>query len=392
MPRTFLQRARDGLAGVLVLSLLAEVSAIARGTEDPSPAVAFRSLLQAREAGSEPARNAALAAFTRLPPGATRLLLEPLAAPGAPLDEGRAALDVLGRIGVPGDVALVVRFQRDELQHELEGTILSIASRDPRALNALDELLLGIPTGARAAAVRAVERLGTPLAAGWLGRCVERAPDVRGEALARLGRLVQDLNRPAPDEAYAAVRGVLAGAESESLSDAIIAAGRMEDADAIPHLFAILRTGTPGTRADAAWALERITTLRFGDQVQRWDTWYATEQAWWRDESETAFTALVDGDRAERITALLAIGRLHGWRHKLAREVAQVLQDPNPEVARLAAQVLGRLDSRYVGAALARALERPEPEVVHEAWLTLRNTTRKDLPSDPAAWRALFAQ
>jgi hypothetical protein len=188
------------------------------------------------------------------------------------------------------------------------------------------------------------------------------------------------------------VRDVLAGADSESLRAAIVASGRMEDADAIPHLIAILRTGSTGPGTDAVWSLERITGLRLGREVQRWDAWYAREQDWWREESSAAFAALDGGSRAERVTALLAIGKLQGWRHKLAAEVAPSLQDPDPEVARLAAQVLRNLGSRYVGAALVRALERPESAVVREVWRALRSTTRKDLPSDPAAWRVLFPE
>ncbi len=391
MLATILRRARLGLVAVILLPMMASATAAPQPRPDQqSAAAAFQALVEARRDGSTRGREAALAELVTLSAQERRDLIERLAVPGTPDGIARAALDVLGRAGTPRDPAIALRFLRAGLEVEVEDTIASIATRDPRTLNVLDEILRDLPTEARAILVRAVERVGTPAAAGWLGRCIERASDVRGEALARLGRLAQELGKPPPADVYTAVRNVLAGADSESLRAAIIAAGRLEDADAIPHLIAILRTGAPGSRADAKWSLGLITGLRLGDQIVRWDAWYATEQEWWREESESAFTALDSGDRAERVTALLAIGKLHAWRHKLASEVAPALQDPDPEVARLAAQVLGRMNSRYVGAALARAMERPEAEVVHEAWRTLRSTTRKDLPSDPAAWRALF--
>jgi len=357
-----------------------------------TPAAAFAELVAARSGGNPAECEAALVALAGFPHALVRAAIESAAARDRSDEDARAGLAVLERIGLAGDLPLAPILWRPGSEEELEHAVLSIARRDARSLTVLEGLARAVAPEVRIAFVHAVEGLGTIEAVSWMARCAERLPDVRSEALARLGRLAQGLPYPAPDDALAVVRGNLAGFGSESLRDAVIAAGRMEDGESIPHLIALLREEDAGLRADAAWSLERISGLHLRDRADRWEDWYEVELDWWRERSDAAFAELESRDRAACTCALLEIAGRRMSRDRLSLRVAPLLEDADPWIAQLAAQTLRTLRSKVACAALVVALERPEPEIGLEAWRALRSITRKDLPRDVEAWRSVFGR
>ncbi len=357
-----------------------------------TPAAAFAEFVASRDSGLDVAAEDALARLAALPHAQVRAVLEQAAAPGRGAEEARAGLALLGRAGDSSDLPLAPLLARPGSEDDLERAVLAVARRDARSLAVLDVVARSVTPDVRLAILKAVEGLGSLEAASWIARCAERKPDIRPEALARLGRLAQALPHPAPEDALAVVRGVLGGLGAESLRDAVIAAGRMEDGEAIPYLIPLLREDDRGLRADAAWALERISGLHLRDRAERWEAWCAAEQAWWCDRADAAFAGLESADPAARTHALLEIAGKRMSRDRLSLRVLPLLEDPDAAVAALAAQTLRGLCSKVACAALVRALERPEPAVGGEAWQALRAITRKDLPLDAAAWRATCAR
>jgi hypothetical protein len=392
MLANLLQRAPLWIAAVILLPILAGAStAPGPRAEEPSVSSAFAALVEARREKLD-ARARGRAGRAREPAAHVGARwIEALAVPGTPDDTARAALDVLSRAGAARDAAIALLFLRAGLEGDVEDTIRSMAARDPRTLAVLDGLVQELSVEARTVLVRAVERVATRRRdlAGALRRASARRArrSARAAGTPRAGP-----GQPPADGVYSVVRDVLAGSDSESLRAAIVASGRMEDADAIPHLIAILRTGAMGASTDAVWSLERITGLRLGREVQRWDTWYAREQDWWREESSTTFSALDHGKpggarhgaaRDRQAPRLAPQARRRGRAVAAgSRPGGGPARGPDPAGIELALRRRG----------LAQALERPEPAVVREAWRTLRSTTRKDLPSEPAAWRALFPE
>lgn len=359
--------------------------------EATNAAAAFARFVEARRAESTADADAALGALSQRPLAELHAVLESAAAPGRPDEVAIAATLVLGRFGTASELALAPALYREEAREEFDSAVLAVARRDARALHVLDGAARTASTEVRSAFVRAVEGLATTEAASWIARCAERAPDVRGEALARLGRLAQQLAQPVSDDVFAVVRNVLGGVASDALRDAVIAAGRMEDGDAIPYLVPLLREENAGLRADAAWALERISGLELREHAESWEVWYAQQTTWWREHSDAAFADLEGATPALRIRGLLEVGPRRLSRDRISLRVVPLLEDPDPGVARLAAATLRALRSRVAVPALLDALERPEPVVGAAAWDALRAITRKDLPNDVAAWRAACA-
>jgi hypothetical protein len=357
-------------------------------TEPRTAAAAFVALVGARDSGDESGIQAAVNVLATFPRVEIRAVIERAALPGVGDETARAGLVVLERFGQADDLAFAAALLRAGSEEDLERAVLAVARRDRRALAVLEGLLRHVRTDVRVAFLRAVDGLGSLQAVVWIARCGEHSADVRGEALARLGRLAESLAHPAPEEALSLVHGVLGGIDGVGLRDAVIAAGRIEDGDSVPYLIALLSEGDPGLRADAAWSLQRITGLLLRERKERWEDWYASELEWWRERSQQAFAELESGDRGACTRALLEISSHHSSRDVLSLRVIPLLLDPVPEVARLAAQSLRVLQSKVACAALVAALERPEPEVAKEAWLALRAITRKDLPNDAALWRA----
>lgn len=382
--------ARTSIA-IAVLSLC--VAAEARGepdlgAESRTASAAFDVLIEARRAESSAEAESALIALGAFPRADLHTILERAAAPGAADDAAEAALAVLERFGHADDLLFAGALHRPSADVALEQAVLGVVRRDERALAVLEGASRAVTQAVRIAFVRAVEQLETLDAASWIARCAQRAPDVRAEAIARLGRLSESLPHPAPDEALDLVHSVLGGIPTDGLRDAIIAAGRMEDGEAIPYLIALLGEDDSGLRSDAAWSLQRITGLRLRERKERWEQWYADELAWWRDRSEYVFSDLDTLDRATLTKALLEISARQSSRDRLALRVMPLLQSPAPDVAKLAAQTLRILRSKVACVELIRALERPEPEIGLEAWRALRAITRKDIPRDVDAWRS----
>jgi len=348
----------------------------------------FAELVEAHRSADEATSAKCLDALSTHSRAVLRSIAERAAEPGRSADVANAALVMLRRFGGPEDVALGAHLYRVGAGPDLEATLIAIVARDPRTLVVLDGLTRSVPPEVIAIFVRAVETRGSAEAAAWLARCAERAPEVRGEALARLGRLAESLPNSLPEEAREVVRNVLAGIGSDALRDAVVAAGRMEDGDSIPHLIALLGEEDPGLRSDAVWALERITGLKLRERRERWEDWYAGELAWWRDRSDAAFADLESTDVATRTRALLELSSRRASRDRLALRVIPLLDHADSTTAKLAAWTLRSLRAKCGVGPLIRALDHAESAVRLEAWRALRGITRKDLPEDAALWRA----
>ena len=115
--------------------------------------------------------------------------------------------------------------------------------------------------------------------------------------------------------------------------------------------------------------------------------WYAAEVEWWSQVWPTLAEDLSGSNRTQIRMALVQIGSRHLDRHRLAQEVARVLQLDDLEVQSLACTTLGQLGSAAAVPALVCALEHDDPVVRMSAWNALRKITRLDLPPDAELWR-----
>jgi HEAT repeat protein len=242
-----------------------------------------------------------------------------------------------------------------------------------------------VPLSVQTSLASGVEATKRIEAATMLARWIGTRRELRLVALPHLSRLALALDKPFPEEVLQPVRALLEQGEGETLPGAIVCAGRLCDYAAIPHLVRWLRDGDAGVKSDALWSLRQISGLVFDDDASRWQSWYASESAWWDNDSRAAFESLRSGTRIEKVDALRAIAGMHAWREKLAEHVAVLLDDADTELAGYAARLLGRLGSRASIAPLLDALAIPScAEAAHSA---LEALAHKKLPLDLAGCR-----
>jgi hypothetical protein len=359
---------------------------------DADPCAAFADLARAcaASAASDGACERALGQLLGQPSRAVRACIAGVASRSPSEPERRAGLAVLERIGTAEEVPLVLRLGAPGLEPQLRLCLAGLLRRDGRGLTRLEPEFERAGSATRSVILAAVEDLRSVEGAAWLSRSIERGRGPRSETLSRLGRMAQGLRGELPEELGASVRAVLSGSDFRARRDAIVAAGRMRDSHAVAQLIELLEDSDPGAREDAAWSLERITRLRFGQQPERWRAWHAAEREWWSQHSSDVFALLRGQDRRARLVSLVDIARLNLHRERLASEVVFLLEDEDVATATVAARVLGRLEADNVLGQLVAALRREEPDVVQAAWHALRRITGKDLPAEPEAWNQVL--
>lgn len=306
-----------------------------------------------------------------------------------------AVFAIEGRCGYAQDLRAVIRAAvLDQGVHptlEFEEATTRVLLRDAGGFAVLDDELRTLATDLRLALVRAVEATKKPKAAQLLARWIDLRRDIRFECLPYLSRLSLSLDKPIQTDVVSPVRVLVESGDGDTLREAILCIGRLEDCAAIPALIRWLHEGEAGIRQDALWALRRITHLGLGDDSVAWNNWYANEMKWWESKSTEAFGLLTRGTKAEKVAILCMISTMHTWRDKLATEVVLALDDPDPNIALMAATELKRLDSRNAAAGLIDALMNQDERVATAAHAALESILKRELPREPAACRDLLA-
>lgn len=315
------------------------------------------------------------------------------ASPGPPLLA--AVFAIAGSCGYAQDLPLVVRAAGLDAEalhwDDFEAATTRILLRDRGAFTAIDGEMGTIPIELRMCVVRAVEATKLPAAAPVLAHWIDTKRDIRFGCLPYLSRLSLALDKPIQADVLASVRSLVESGDSQTLREAILCAGRLEDCAAIPALIRWLREGERGVRQDALWALRNITHMGLGEDANAWNGWLSNETKWWELESQDQFQWLESGTKAQKVAILCKISCLHAWRDRLAVEVAVALDDLDPDIALMAAAELKRLDSRLAVQRLADALDRPEVRVVAAAHAALESILKRELPVDTGACRDALA-
>jgi HEAT repeat protein len=313
--------------------------------------------------------------------------------PGAsPLDRA-VAVEVLGRIGTAAELGLILT--AGDLPPDAQGL-------DPRLDRALYEALTRLFSRSSAAALAARDRLlaAPPHLAASLVRALAECDSAAGTEvlISVLGYGSLDLV-VLPCLAAASARGELVeldervrfalhaqleGSHGMAKRSAVLAAGQLEDSTSVPLLLDLLEGQDAELGQAAHWSLCRITGLALPPRRERWRSWHAMEELWLRSEFQTCATAL-RGSPSEVIRALQSIGQHRLHRELLAGEVADVLDNPDPAVRRMACAILGQLGSRRSIAVLRERTGDPDPTVAGEARRALKTLEQPAPPSGSPA-------
>ena len=295
--------------------------------------------------GHADARGEVVEALVRHGSRVTDLLVEQLGSED--LEIRKAAVVALGRIGDARAAPALVEVLDDDPELVIPAADALAKIGDPRAFEALLALVGDPHAGVRQSVVGALNSLGSPLMpARVLPLLEDEDPNVRESAVKIAGyfgyaECVEPLLERCHDE------------EERVRRAAVEHLPFLEDERATPALVRALKRETPKVRAAAAGAMalaegpEVSASLveALGDE----DSWvrYFAARSLGRlrvEEGASALAALARDDRAHhvRIAAVEALGSIGG--ETAAGAIAPLLKSGDPDLARVAAEALGKLE------------------------------------------------
>lgn len=284
-----------------------------------------------------------------------------------------------------------IHLMRSYVQGSLEGALTAHLRRDPALLQELDKrafranaALLGVY--ARSVGSTRSSR-GVEVLAGWLGR----EADADAVILTQLGRVAGDGGLAISPESMAVVRRSASSSDLQVQRAAVVALGRLRDAESFETLVEVLEHGASLAAGSARWSLAQICDLDIGAQAQAWKNWRERENAWWSERAPALLDALQGDQEGVVLQAMAELSRHPLHRHVVAEAFGPMLAHADEHIARAACAAIARLESSRAMPWLLEALSRPDPELRRIAGESLVRLTGLALPPDPLVWSKLLA-
>jgi hypothetical protein len=294
----------------------------------------------------------------------------------APIDR-RTALYVLPALGTAADLATYCAVGEYAIEHGdadaetcLERGLCAWLGRSTALYADLPARLFAATPELRCSLYAGVAAVGSARALEFLAdrMGVSDAEDrvILGFVGTRVGAPLDGLPKRLTTRALAALGSRDPGLRRE----AALALGRVEDAEAVPALAALLGSTVHSDQTAAAWALRHITGLAFAAQSETWHAWWEREQKYWDERGEEQLSRLGGMNRKQQSEALRELVQ-HPWRRAdIARGIAPLLACDDAKVEHISGLVLAELGGSVALATLRQAadqrLEDPSAPV-HEA-------------------------
>ena len=264
----------------------------------------------------------------------------------------------------------------------------SILARDAAALAQVRALVSESPPGLASPIVEALASQGSGAATRILADLLGRSPGLDPLLLARLAERGR-LRESGAEGVFLSVRRYLKKSDPALVHAAVLACGRLGDDGSVETLVDLLPRADQRLRSRVFVALERISRLSFGEDVERWTSWYRNETRWWEGKAEGLLLRIERGRGLEFVRAAREALEHRLYRDRIAEAFAQTLQRGGDEEVLLACRALEQLGSRLAVPGLIDCLERDDPLVRRAAWKALRAITGAELPPEVDSWSAL---
>lgn len=342
-------------------------------------------------------REALVASFGRLPLPEVRLFLDERLAENPPEPLRGAALEVLGAHGSGSDLRSLLDWCEPEdagarvprpLRDRFAAAFAGILERDPEALGHVPALYEGAHLSLVPSIVSAVGAIRSAESLAALVDLLAGVPAADALVLAEIGHLGRVVRHPIDPHARGGVRAYLSWRDPTILAEAIVAAGCVEDVDALPQLVLLLEHEEPNVGARALDALVAITNERLGPDASAWEEWLARVAERRRTQIPEQLRQVADGPPAMASRALLELAGLRVQRHELAEPLCAGLEREEPDLVVMTCAALGALGSSLAVPPLLELLENPGVEIRRAAFLALRRITAEDHGELSRDWHA----
>jgi len=293
----------------------------------------------------------ALTGLALLPRGGVLQFLGNLELP-PDADRLRVAQRVLGAVGDPEDLSLLVRLSTPAdaraavgplVRSEFVDAAASILARHPDENWVVRVHYDTAPAGLQASVIAAAAEARLPGVVDVFGGLLGVHPELDVVVLSQLARTAGPWNHG--PEVCEAVRSVLLSAEGSERVAAVMALGALEDADSVDALIELFEEADSGLGAHLDRALSRITGRNFRGDPRQWRTWRMDIAQWWRTEAPGLFRDLRGPDEARAAAAINALSRHRLYRREFERELLASLRPDRPEVCALGCRVLAWMGS-----------------------------------------------
>ncbi len=224
-----------------------------------------------------------------------------------------------------------------------------------------------------------------------LGSCeVPKTPDTLANCLGKrrhfdgivLTQIASALRKPhlrLSTFGLGAVRPFLDSPEAHTRQSAARAVGYADDTESIRPLILLLGDSADSVRNESLVALHRITAMTIEGHPDRWLNWFEEETQWWIKQSPATLKTLGDTTEKDVARTLRELAGKRLFRRELAPHVMTLLQDPRPEVVRLALATLESLRPPLSDLAprLKELTDHRSPVVRNDARRILRHLTTR---------------
>ena len=271
-------------------------------------------------------------------------------------------------------------------RRKLEAALIRMGEQDQRVPKVLGSIFRGLHEGLQPSIIRVLGQAGNrdalELLVGTLG--VEQHLDAY--VLNAISLCARRVAHPIDGKLLGPVRARLLASDPHVSMGAMVAAGALEDFEAIPDLIRALQQKDEQAKSQASHALSELTGLGYGRDPKRWGAWYQRESDWWNHDVEALRQDLVSGDQKAARAALerIASGTLN--RHRLAETLLLGLRRHEAQLLVMTCAVLKRLASPVALSPLIGLLHHGDEVVVDAAHAALMGITQMKMPADPALW------
>jgi HEAT repeat protein len=277
------------------------------------------------------------------------------------------------------------------VERALEEATTALLVADARAFETLAASWTQMPAAFVPAVIRGVGATADGRGVELLGQILVWSPEHAPLAVAQLRRL-----GPSPDPEVNAriadeLRSRLDPLDPAFCRAAILALAELGDFHSVPQLIDLLETA-PAVEENALWALQRLTGRNWADSPDWWRSWYAAELAWREQAYPRLSRELREAVQRETlVVALREFGDHRLFRHDLALEVAELLDNRDRPVRLLAIDTLQQLGSKAALPALVELLADEDEFLRDAAWRVLQALTGETHPVDSPKWATLAA-
>jgi hypothetical protein len=281
-----------------------------------------------------------------------------------------AAMGVLAELGDERDLEQLLRWAAllapqaldDDLEHAgaapLRASVAKLASLACRSAHLWQARIEQAPQPLREAVLRGLADSGAPDALERLAETLGRELVSDSFTLVELARATRGSDRRHAENLRQRVRPLLTASDLDVRRDAALCLGALGDEASAETLVALLTHEHAGVRANAHWALARLTGRSANLSADAWGRWIRSELDWWREDAPLLLDRLVCTDPKLRVQAAHALAQHRFPRHSLAVALAERL--PVNDAAASAAVLAALVQLRSQTA--ADVLEQRAPE------------------------------